>query len=129
LHAASRPAYFFCAIASLAGALILLTSAYLTTPNAGPIPSPSQQSVPFTQESRTPRGYPRRYFLHVVKRGDTYGKLAQHYYDNLHDRFKQHYGKDKTAWKVIQAENPRPNEPPFEETDIPVTIELKIPLP
>lgn len=129
LYAASGPAYFLCAVASLAAAAFLLAYAYRTTSGAVPGSAPSQQSVPLTSESRAPRGYPRRYVLHVVKAGDTYYGLGQHYYDNLTDLFDRRYGKDKQAWQVIQDENPRPDQPPFAPTDIPVAIELRIPLP
>jgi hypothetical protein len=129
LHAASRPAYFFCTIASLAATALLLVYAYRTPSRVTRSLPPSQQSVPLTEESRTPRGYPRRYISRIVKPGDTYYVLAHHYYKDLTDLFAQRYGKDKQTWQFIQEKNPRPNQPPFAPRDIPVAVELRIPLP
>jgi hypothetical protein len=128
LHAAGRPAYLACFVASLFAAALLMAYGR-RAPGVGLRPPPSQQAVALTKESRTPRGYPRRYISHVVKAGDTYYLLAQRYYGGLSDSFVRHYGKEQSAWEVIRNENPRANQPPFKPDEIPVTLELRIPLP
>jgi hypothetical protein len=128
MHAAVRPAYLLCLVASLAASGLMLAYAY--RPSAvPPSPPPSQRAQQLTTESRTPRGYPRRYVSHLVKAGDTYYLLAQRYYGGLMDIFVRNHGCGLAAWEVIKCENPQGDFPPFEPEEIPVTIELRIPLP
>ena len=128
LHAAGRPAYPLCLFASLALSGFMLAYAYRSSA-VPPSPPPVQRAEQITTESRTPRGYPRRYVSHLVKGGDTYYLLAQRYYGGLSDILPRNQGRGPEAWEVIKRENPQGDFPPFEPEKIPVTIELRIPLP
>lgn len=128
LHAAGRPAYLVCFLTSLVVAALLLAYGRRAS-GVAPPPPPTPQAVALTTESRTPRDYPRRYVSHVVRAGDTYYLLARRYYGGLTGAFPRHQGKGQEAWQVIKDANPRAEQPPFEPGEIPVTLELRIPLP
>lgn len=129
LYAATRPAYLFCFAASIISAVLALAYA-ARAPQATLSLPPSQQAAPLTGEARTLRGYPRRYVSHVIRPGDTYFNLSQYYYAGIMDLFSRHRGAHQELWTIIRAENPRPQQQsPFAPNEIPVTIELKIPLP
>lgn len=93
------------------------------------IKEPSSQAKPLTDESRTARGYHRLHIAHQVKASDTFHKVALTYYGDLQDIFVRHHGEGKPPWQVIQEANARSDKSLIDPSDIPVAVELKIPLP
>ncbi len=128
LHAARGAPYLAVFLLSLIGAIFLVVYERREAGRGLPSP-PSSQAIPYIDESRTLRGYPRRYIVHKVKSGDSYYQLAQLYYGDLQNILTQPVGKDKPAWQVIQDANATPDQAPFIPQHIPVIVELKIPLP